>query len=155
MVSPVTALREDLRRRLATYVAARNATANPVRPGDIVWLTPIHVAEDGVRAREEARPSLEAYFRVVAEASSAGFLKAGGDPANLPPVVKRLRDATYDDILGDMAIVGSPAEVRDRVSELEYDYGVGHVQTWFNAGGLIPNELVQRSMRLFINAVRS
>lgn len=154
MVSPVTALRQDLRRRLGAYLAGRNASGSPAHPGDIVWLTPIHVAEDGDRAREEARTSLETYFRVVAEASAAGFLKAGGDPANFPPVIQRFRTATYDDILRDIAIVGSPSEVRDRLMELEHDYGVGHVQTWFNAGGLIPHDLVQRSMRLFINAVR-
>jgi alkanesulfonate monooxygenase SsuD/methylene tetrahydromethanopterin reductase-like flavin-dependent oxidoreductase (luciferase family) len=154
MVSPVTAFQGDLRRRLNAYRAGREANGQPVPPGDIVWLMPVHVAEDGDRAREEARHSLETYFSVVAEASAAGFLKAGGDPENLPPVIQRFRNATYDDILRDMAAIGSPAEVHDKLDAIHHEFGAGHFQTWFNAGGLIPHDLVQRSMQLFSDKVR-
>jgi alkanesulfonate monooxygenase SsuD/methylene tetrahydromethanopterin reductase-like flavin-dependent oxidoreductase (luciferase family) len=149
MVSPVTAFAPDLHARLATYRAARGH----VPPEDIVWLTPIHVAEDGDQAREEARHSIMSYLQVVSGAQLPGYLKAGGDPNNLPPLLNRFCNATYEEILSDVAVVGSPAEVRDRLAALRDEFGFGHIQTWFNAGGHIPHEKVQRSMSLFMDQV--
>lgn len=33
------------------------------------------------------------------------------------------------------------------------DFGVGHILTWFNAGGQVPNDQLQRSMRLWMDEV--
>ena len=153
MVSPVTAFHDDLRRRLWAYrsIRAGQGTQPPAR--DIVWLMPVYVAEDGDQAREEARESLMAYFRVVGETQIPGYLKAGGDPDRLPPVLHRYRHCSYEDILRDCAAVGSPAEVRDRLAAIHQEYGAGHFQTWFNAGGLIPHGRVLRSMELFMDRV--
>ena len=46
------------------------------------------------------------------------------------------------------AIVGSPADCRKQLARVQDEFGVGHILTWFNAGGQVPNDQVQRSMRL-------
>ncbi len=150
MVSPVTAFAAELQSRIALY---REERGGAFAPGDLAWLTPVHVAEDGDHAREEARPSLEAYFRVVSGTQLPGYLAAGGDPDNLPPLLHRFKHASYEELLRDVAIIGSPAEVRDRLAAVHAEFGAGHIQAWFNAGGLIPHERVQRSMRLFMEQV--
>ena len=154
MFSPITGTLPDLKARSELYRALRRERdgADPP-PEDIGWLAAVHVAEDGDQAREEAHESLTTYLSVVAETSTAGYVKHGGDPNDLPSLVRRFRDSSYDQILREMAIVGNPAECREKLAAVREEYGAGHILTWFNAGGLIPHEKVQRSMRLWMAEV--
>lgn len=154
MFSPITGTLPDLKSRSELYRGLRtkrDGVAPP--PTDIGWLAAVHVAEDGDQARAEARESLTTYLQVVAKTSTEGYVKHGGDPNDLPTLVRRFRDSSYEEILTEMSIVGSPAECREKLASVTEEYGAGHILTWFNAGGLIPHDEVQRSMRLWMDEV--
>jgi alkanesulfonate monooxygenase SsuD/methylene tetrahydromethanopterin reductase-like flavin-dependent oxidoreductase (luciferase family) len=154
MFSPITGTLPDLKARSALYQNLRTERdGSPPPPEDIGWLAAVHVAEDGDQAREEAHEALTTYLQVVAKTSTEGYLKHGGDPDDLPSLVRRFRDSTYEEILRDMAIVGSPAECREKLAAVTEEFGAGHILTWFNAGGLIPHDKVQRSMKLWMEEV--
>jgi alkanesulfonate monooxygenase SsuD/methylene tetrahydromethanopterin reductase-like flavin-dependent oxidoreductase (luciferase family) len=59
----------------------------------------------------------------------------------------RLSAQTWDDLLQDALIIGSPETVANKISQLQA-IGVGEVACWMNFGG-IPPDKVRRSMRLF------
>src|SRR5215470_2454203 len=65
----------------------------------------------------------------------------------------RLSEITYDEVLNEYAVVGSPEEVADRLFALREEMGFSTISTWMNPGGLIPNERVLKSMRLFAERV--
>ena len=60
---------------------------------------------------------------------------------------------TYEEILVEHAVVGSPESVADRLLELRKTLGFTSFSGWMNPGGQIPNDRVTRSMRLFAERV--
>jgi alkanesulfonate monooxygenase SsuD/methylene tetrahydromethanopterin reductase-like flavin-dependent oxidoreductase (luciferase family) len=66
-------------------------------------------------------------------------------------MMARLRAQTWEGLLQDALIIGSPETVAAKITELERA-GVGEVVCWMNFGGLAP-EKVRRSMRLFAQEV--
>ncbi len=154
MFSPITAFQPDLKRRADEYRRLRSERDGaPPPPEDIGWLTAVHVAEDGDQARAEAEESIMSYIGVVTRTGLSSFAKSGGESDDLPPLVRRFRDSSYEQVLREMSIVGSPAECREKLAAIRAEFGAGHILTWFNAGGLIPDDQVQRSMRLWMEEV--
>ena len=144
--SPITAFADDLDRRFTMYHKAR-----PDAPAtDAGLLLPVHVHEDSETAQAEAEASLMSYMKVVSDTGLRGWTRRGGDPDELPPLLARNRNASYEEVLNLMCAIGNPDEVIAKLSDLNQRYGVGHFITWCNAGGLIPHEQVTRSMSLFM-----
>lgn len=144
--SPITAFAEDLDRRFAMYHQAR-----PDAPAtDAGILMPVHVHESSETAREEARASLQSYLKVVSDTGIRSWTRRGGDPDDLPPLLNRNRNSSYEEVLDQMCAIGNPDEVIDKLNAVGGRYGVGHFITWCNAGGMIPHEQVTRSMSLFM-----
>ena len=144
--SPITAFNDELDSRFTMYHGAR-----PHAPAtDAGLLLPVHVHESSETARAEARGSLMSYMKVVTDTGMRGWLRRGGDPDDLPPLLARNRNASYEEILDSMCAIGDPDEVTRKLSALGARYGVGHFLTWCNAGGVIPHDQVTRSMSLFM-----
>ncbi|MYD55210.1 MAG: LLM class flavin-dependent oxidoreductase [Chloroflexi bacterium] len=144
--SPITAFEEDLDNRFTMYHGAR-----PHAPAtDAGLLLPVYVHESSETAREQARESLLSYFKVVTDTGIRGWLRRGGTLDDMPPLLKRNREASYDEVLETMCAIGNPDEVTAKLSALGATYGVGHFLTWCNAGGVIPHDQVTRSMSLFM-----
>ena len=144
--SPITAFEEDLDNRFTAYHGARpHASAT-----DAGLLLPVYVHESSETAKEEARESLLSYFKVVTDTGIRGWLRRGGNLDDMPPLLKRNREASYDDIVDTMCAIGNPDEVTAKLTGLGATYGVGHFLTWCNAGGVIPHDQVTRSMSLFM-----
>lgn len=144
--SPITAFEDDLDRRFAMYQQAR-----PDAPAsDAGLLLPVHVHESSKTARDELKTSLMSYMKVVSDTGFRGWTRRGGDPDDLPPLLARNRNASFEEIIDTMCAVGNPDEVTAKLSGLGARYGVGHFLTWCNAGGMVPNEQVARSMSLFM-----
>jgi len=61
----------------------------------------------------------------------------------------RLAEISYDEVLGEYAVFGTPEAVADRLLALREEMGFSTLSTWMNPGGQIPNERVLRSMRRF------
>lgn len=144
--SPITAFAEDLDNRFTMYHGAR-----PHAPAsDAGLLLPVHVHESSDTAKDEARASLVSYLKVVTDTGLRSWIRYGNDPNDLPPLLSRNRDSSYEDVLEMMCAIGNPDEVTEKLSALGARYGVGHFLTWCNAGGIIPHEQVTRSMSLFM-----
>lgn len=152
--SPITAFLEDLDQRYAGYWRARTAGEGARPPAtDAGLLLPVHVAETGERAREEARASLMSYMGVVTATGLRSIAARGGDPNDLPPLMERNRSMSYEELVDELCAIGSVEEVAGKLGALRERYGVGHFLTWCNAGGMIPHEQVLRSMRLLMEGV--
>jgi alkanesulfonate monooxygenase SsuD/methylene tetrahydromethanopterin reductase-like flavin-dependent oxidoreductase (luciferase family) len=65
--------------------------------------------------------------------------------------IARLSAQTWENLLEDALIIGSPETVAGKIAQLE-QIGVGEVVCWMNFGG-IPPDKVRRSMRLFAREV--
>ena len=79
---------------------------------------------------EAAHPSLQPQFRAMAD---------------------RLASITWEKLVEETVVFGSPERVTDRIREMEAA-GVGELLCWMNFGGLPPDR-VDRSMRLFAEKV--
>jgi alkanesulfonate monooxygenase SsuD/methylene tetrahydromethanopterin reductase-like flavin-dependent oxidoreductase (luciferase family) len=66
-------------------------------------------------------------------------------------MIARLSAQTWDNLLEEALIIGSPETVAGKIAQLE-QIGVGEVVCWMNFGG-IPPDKVRRSMRLFAQEV--
>ena len=65
----------------------------------------------------------------------------------------RLAEISYDEVLADYAVFGTPEAVADRLLALREQMGFSTLSMWMNPGGRIPNERVLKSMRLFAERV--
>jgi alkanesulfonate monooxygenase SsuD/methylene tetrahydromethanopterin reductase-like flavin-dependent oxidoreductase (luciferase family) len=142
----------DLERHLPTYRAAWAASGHAGR-GDVGMSVPLYVANTARQAREEAEASTMGFFRSISKA----LKKSDGATAQTTQArqarATRLAGITYDEVLADYAIVGSPEEVTERLLALREQMGFSTLSMWMNPGGQIPNERVLTSMRLFAERV--
>ena len=65
----------------------------------------------------------------------------------------RLAEISYDEVLEDYAVFGTPAAVAERLMALRETMGFSTLSMWMNPGGTIPNERILKSMRLFVERV--
>jgi alkanesulfonate monooxygenase SsuD/methylene tetrahydromethanopterin reductase-like flavin-dependent oxidoreductase (luciferase family) len=65
----------------------------------------------------------------------------------------RLIDISYDEVLEDLAVYGTPEAVADRLRELRQALGYSTLSVWMNSGAQVPHERVMRSIRLFAERV--
>ena len=86
-------------------------------------------------------------LRLAEDVATAQTANAREERAN------RLAEITYDEVLADFAVVGTPDEVTERLLALREDMGFSTLSLWMNPGGQIPNERVLNSMRLFAERV--
>ena len=60
---------------------------------------------------------------------------------------------SFDQILKDFAVYGTPERVAERLEELRRAIGFTKLAVWMNVGSRIPQERVLASMRLFAERV--
>jgi alkanesulfonate monooxygenase SsuD/methylene tetrahydromethanopterin reductase-like flavin-dependent oxidoreductase (luciferase family) len=142
----------DLKRHLPSYQEAWTASGHPGR-GDVGVSVPLYVAETARQAREEPEASTMHFFRSISKA----LKKSDGATAQTAEAremrANRLAEISYDEVLGEYAVFGTPEAVADRLLALREEMGFSTLSTWMNPGGQIPNERVLRSMRLFAERV--
>jgi alkanesulfonate monooxygenase SsuD/methylene tetrahydromethanopterin reductase-like flavin-dependent oxidoreductase (luciferase family) len=106
---------------------------------------PVYVAETDRQAREEAEASTMHFFRAISTALKTSETRQA--------VAERLKEISYEDVLREQVIYGSPGEVADRLLALREDLGFSGFSAWMNCGGQLPSERVLTSMRLFAERV--
>jgi len=134
----------DLKRFIGGYHEGWREAGHPGR-GPVALIVPVYVADTERRAREEAEASTMHFFRVIAEA-----LGKGGTRREEAAKLGRL---SYDEILQELVVYGTPESVTARLLELREALGYTTLSVWMNVGGLIPHERVLGSMRLFAERV--
>ena len=135
----------DLKRLIVGYHEGWREAGHPGR-GEVALAVPVYVAETARRAREEPEASTMHFFRSQAES-----LAQGG--TGREAMAARLARITYDEILSDLAVYGTPEAVTDRLLEVREALGYSILSVWMNTGSQIPHERILTSMRLFVERV--
>ena len=134
----------DLTRFIGGYHAAWTAAGHPGR-GPVGLIVPVYVAESARRAREEPEASTMHFFRTIGQALLSSSTRSED--------AERLIRISYDEVLEDLAVYGTPEAVADRLLELREALGYSTLSVWMNTGGQVPHERVLASMRLFAERV--
>jgi len=120
---------------------------------DTALAFPVHVADTREQARAEVEPGLMRFLR---EATERLRPLEGGDIKSFEAfrqVLARMDRVTYADMDREMGVFGPPDYCIARVEELKREYGMDEFIGYFNQGGLMPPELVYRSMTRFAEEV--
>ncbi len=121
------------------------AAAGHAGRGDVALSMPVYVAPTERQAREEAEASTMHFFRTISEALKKSETRRA--------TAERLGEISYEDVLREQAIYGSPEAVADRLLALREELRFSSLSAWMNCGSQIPHERVLTSMRLFAERV--
>ncbi len=121
------------------------AAAGHAGRGDVALSMPVYVAATDQQAREEAEASTMHFFRTISEALKKSETRRA--------TAERLGEISYEDVLREQAIYGSPEAVADRLLALREELRFSSLSAWMNCGSQIPHERVLTSMRLFAERV--
>jgi alkanesulfonate monooxygenase SsuD/methylene tetrahydromethanopterin reductase-like flavin-dependent oxidoreductase (luciferase family) len=134
-----------LEKCIGSYHDAWRAAGHPGQ-GDVALIVPVYVAEDAQAARDEPKESMQFFLRSIGEMLATGTTERAADG-------ERLLRMSYDEVLQELAVYGTPDAVADRLIELRETLGYSTLALWMNSGGRLPHERVRRSMRLFAERV--
>ncbi|MFO1158598.1 MAG: LLM class flavin-dependent oxidoreductase [Reyranellaceae bacterium] len=136
-----------------TYRDAWKAAGHPGK-GEVFLRVPVYVADTEEKAREEPRESIMHLLRYIGDrlASSA---TAGGARAieNRAERGQKMLSIDYEEVLRERMIVGTPARVVDRLTELREVLGLDGILAELNPGSLIPHDRVMTALRLLCQEV--
>jgi alkanesulfonate monooxygenase SsuD/methylene tetrahydromethanopterin reductase-like flavin-dependent oxidoreductase (luciferase family) len=140
----------NLRTFIGGYHEGWAAAGHPGR-GTVALSVPVYVADTAAAAREEPEASTMHFFRSISRA----LTPRSGAAATMPSGARAelLGAISYDGVLDQFAVFGTPEAVVDRLAELRDALGLTSLAAWMNPGGQIPHERVLRSMRLFAERV--
>ena len=113
---------------------------------------PLYIAETDEQARDEARASVEHFYKLQYELIAESARRSGRQ--NFIDRAEHLRTLTYEDVLRDNVIVGSPETVATRLKGLQERIGFDGILAELNCGGLIPHERVMNALRLLCEEVK-
>src|SRR5713101_5845065 len=134
----------DLKRFIGGYHEGWREAGNPGL-GPVALIVPVYVADTERRAREEPEASTMHFFRTIAEALGKGGTRR--------EEAAKLGRMTFDEILQELVVYGTPESVTARLLELRESLGYTTLSVWMNVGGRIPHERMLGSMRLFAERV--
>ena len=134
-----------LERCVVSYREAWKAAGHPGN-GDVSLIVPVYVAEDPQAARDEPEASMMHFLHSIGDMLARGTTKRIEDG-------KRLLSITYDEVLKELAVYGTPEHVTERLLQLHETLGYTSLSVWMNSGGQLPHEKVMGSMRLFADRV--
>ena len=136
-----------LQERLGQYRKARKE-AGHTGPDDVMLRIPAYVAETKERAASEPEVSTMAQIRYNVEELSATATSPG-----IIENIKRMSNWTYEDVLRDRVIFGTPESVVERIQGYQEQLGLSGVVLEVNYGGQTPYDRVINSMRLIAEKV--
>ena len=122
--------------------------------GDVSLRIPVYAADNEEAALEEPQESINAYFNRMGSLlrdSSTG--RQAGDADIRQGRADRLASMSYEEMLETKVAFGTAETLVDRFSELKEELGLDGVVAELNAGGLIPEEAVTRSLRIITKDV--
>ncbi len=140
----------DLKPQVRSYQDGWKAAGRPGR-GEVYVSGPIYIAETEAKARQEAEESVRYFYKLQYELIAESARRSGR-----PEFIRRaehLRDLTYEDVLRDNVIVGTPDSVTSRLKQLRDEVGFDGILAEVNCGGLIPHDRVLNAIRLLCQEV--
>jgi alkanesulfonate monooxygenase SsuD/methylene tetrahydromethanopterin reductase-like flavin-dependent oxidoreductase (luciferase family) len=136
----------ELAQAIGQYRAAWREAGHP-GDGDVMLRVGVYVAEDEDRALSEPRDSTMSFYGRVRK----GLLQTAGAFGGELRVqrAQNLASLTYETALRDRLVYGTPESVAKRLRELRDELGLSGVLMEPNVGGLIGQDCLERSIRLF------
>jgi alkanesulfonate monooxygenase SsuD/methylene tetrahydromethanopterin reductase-like flavin-dependent oxidoreductase (luciferase family) len=144
---------KDLIPNILAYREAYRAAGHPGR-GEVYLRIPVYVAETETRARAEPEESVMGFYRVL-----GARIEASADQAGARAVERRsergrgLQTITYEEVLRDKIVVGTPDGVVDRLHQLREEIGFDGILAELNCGGGLPPARVMNSLRMLCEQV--
>jgi alkanesulfonate monooxygenase SsuD/methylene tetrahydromethanopterin reductase-like flavin-dependent oxidoreductase (luciferase family) len=116
--------------------------------GEVYLRLSLHLADSDAQARDEAEPSMMQGYKVLTT-------RLEGSPnARRRAELETVRSITYEEVLRDKVVVGSPERVTDRLLQLREELRIDGILAELNFGSGIPSEMMMRSLRLLCEKVR-
>jgi alkanesulfonate monooxygenase SsuD/methylene tetrahydromethanopterin reductase-like flavin-dependent oxidoreductase (luciferase family) len=143
----------ELEPNVSAYRAAYASAGHP-GSGRVFLRVPVYVADTLERAREEPRESIMQFYRQLGEQLEASAREAGARDIEQRDVRgRRLKEITYDEVLRDKVIVGTPEMVIERLRAVSDELGLDGILAELNCGGGVPREGVVGSLQLLCEEV--
>jgi alkanesulfonate monooxygenase SsuD/methylene tetrahydromethanopterin reductase-like flavin-dependent oxidoreductase (luciferase family) len=138
----------ELATDLATYRAAHRA-AGQTSGGDVYLRIPVYVAATEEKAIAEPRESLmQSYQQAAAHITQIATLSESADLDRSAARAQALTRLSYEQVRRDNVIVGTPAQVAERLQELRDQLGIQGILADLNSGREIPPAQVRHSLEL-------
>jgi alkanesulfonate monooxygenase SsuD/methylene tetrahydromethanopterin reductase-like flavin-dependent oxidoreductase (luciferase family) len=144
----------DLAKQIESYHAAWSAAGHPGR-GEVFVSAPTYIAETEDRGRSEPKESIMHFYHEQASLlEGAARLVDPETAARRMRRVNQLRSLRYEDGLHNHALVGTPAQVAERLERLRHEIGLSGLLAELNCGGLIPHRQVLTALELLCGEVK-
>lgn len=143
-----------MRGLIASYREAWRAAGHP-GDGEVMLAFSMFCHEDGLRAREIAKPLIEAYFEALVEATAEWDGQSSSrDYPDYDRMAKNLKKQTLEtQMASGSAWIGTPAEIRDTIERVAQNYGqIEHASLQVNFT-MMPRDEALRSIELFARDV--
>ena len=141
LVAPLVVTLDGALEGLSAYRSNLQAHGRDVREKRVNVNVLVHTTED------EGGSSTQGY-----ETSVRNYL--GNLQNNRSRVLTgRTRDLSYEHVSTELSAIGSPQRVIDKLEAIIELLGADEIMCWFATGGLLPNEDVHASMKLFAEKV--
>ncbi len=122
--------------------------------GDVSLRIPVYAGETQEQAMDEPFDSISGYFGRMGSLYRERAGKAGLDVTELADGrADRLAALSYEEMLETKIAFGTAESLVDRFTQLKEELGLDGVVAELNAGGLIPEERVLRSLRIVTEKV--
>ncbi len=137
----------ELSPHIAAYQQAWKKAGHPGR-GRLYLRIPVFVGDTAEGARADAEHSIMTFYRELGAQIEKSAAAAGvDDGASRGARGAAMQSVTWEQALREKVVVGSPAEVADRLAELKETLGIDGILAEPNCGGLIPHDKVVASLR--------
>jgi alkanesulfonate monooxygenase SsuD/methylene tetrahydromethanopterin reductase-like flavin-dependent oxidoreductase (luciferase family) len=135
------------------YREAYQAAGHPGR-GEAYLRVPVYIAETEQQAHDEPEASIMRLLRTIGAQVQQSAGKAGTrDIERRAERGERMQTISYDEVLRDKVIVGTPEMVVDRLKQLQEEIGLDGILAELNPGSLIPRARVLNALRLLCEEV--
>jgi alkanesulfonate monooxygenase SsuD/methylene tetrahydromethanopterin reductase-like flavin-dependent oxidoreductase (luciferase family) len=142
-----------LSKHLKAYREAWQAAGHPGE-GDVCLRIPVYAAPTEKAAREEPHDSITYYFARQAELTKGAVGREGAGPADRQQArVDRLATLSYDQILNERVVFGSPAGLIDRLTRLRDELHLGSIAAELNSGGMLSRAQAERTLQIMTQEV--
>jgi alkanesulfonate monooxygenase SsuD/methylene tetrahydromethanopterin reductase-like flavin-dependent oxidoreductase (luciferase family) len=144
----------DLAKQIESYHEAWSAAGHPGR-GEVFVSAPTYIAETEDRARSEPKESIMHFYHEQANLlEGAARLVDAETAARRMRRVNQLRSLRYEHGLHNHALVGTPAQVAERLERFRHEIGLSGLLAELNCGGLIPHRQVVTALQLLCEEVK-
>ena len=136
LVAPLVVSREGALSGLEAY---RSSAREDLTNLSININIPVYVTEDNMKAKNGYKFTVDNYLSTLQQNRSNAASRA----ANLD----------YESVYADYAAIGTPEQVVSKLKFFQQIFDPQEFMGWFNIGGMLPNDEVANSMRLFAEKV--